>query len=177
MKKLLTFALVLALTLTLSVSAFAATVTTNGGSASIGVNGTYVPGAAAAEVVSVDISWGAMTFTYTGASEGEWNAETHQFENAAPASWKAEGNDITVKNHSNTEIEAELTFAAAEGLGVVGSFTESNGVANDGKLTLASAVGTTPAEAPSATVSFNVTGGAIDATGKIGTITVKITNK
>lgn len=177
MKKLLTFALALALTFALAVPAFAATVAEDGGTASINVNGTYVPGAAAAEVVSVDVSWGAMTFTYTDDSEGEWNATTHEFENIVLASWEATGNEITIKNHSNTEIEAELTFAVTEGLSVTGSFTESNGTANDGKLTLASAVGTTPAQAPAATTVFNVTGGSISADGKIGTITVTITNK
>ena len=179
MKKLLTLALVLALTLSLAVPAFAAeTVTTDGGSSTITVNGTYTPGSTATERVSVDVSWGAMSFTYTGGSEGSWNSTTHEYDGATSGSWTAStGNTITVTNHSNTAIEAELTFVAADGLNITGSFVETSATANDGKLALATAVGTLPANAPSATATFNITGGTISESGAIGTITVKITNK
>ena len=178
MKKILTIAIVFAFIFVLSVPAFAdETVTTDGGSASITVSGTYIPGSVAEEKVSVDIAWGAMSFTYTGASEGEWNVTTHQFDGATEATWTAEGNTITLKNHSNTAIEAEMIFTAAEGLNISGSFAESNGTANDGKIDLPTAVGTTPENAPSITVDFNIFGGSISESGDIGTITIEITNK
>ncbi len=179
MKKLLTLVLVFACVMAMAVPAFAAeTVTQDNGTASITVNGTYVPGASAAERVSVDVSWGAMSFTYTGGSEGTWNPTTHAFDGATNGKWTAsEGNTITVTNHSNTAVEAALSFAAADGSNVTGSFTETSGTANDGVLALATAVGTEVANAPSATATFNITGGEISENGTIGTITVTIKNK
>ena len=73
MKKSLSVILALVMALSLSVTAFA--VETNEGSSptDITVNGTYAPGTAADEKISVDIVWDAMDFTYTAPSQGTWN--------------------------------------------------------------------------------------------------------
>ena len=58
--------------------------------------------------------------------------------------------------------------------GVVGTFTEASGTANDNILNLATAEGTEVANAPTATANFGISGAAIDADKTLGTITVTI---
>ena len=101
------------------------------------------------------------------------------FDGAVAAHWTCEtnANKITVTNHSNTIVEAQLTFAKAENTNIEGSFTESVGAANDGVMEIATAVGTTFANAPSVEALFNIDSGSITADGELGTITLKIVNK
>ena len=174
MKKFLSVIFALVVALSLSVTAFAAT---NDGSSptEITVNGTYTPGTAADEKISVDIVWEAMDFTYTGASQGTWNSATHAYEGATEGGWSDNNPAITVKNHSNADIYATLDFTT-DVTGIVGTFTEASGTANDNILELATAVGTEVANAPTATANFGISGAAIDATQTLGTITVTIKN-
>ena len=181
MKKLLISTLTIALALCLAVPALAteASITANNGTASVTVNGTYNAGSTAQEVISVDVSWGSMSFAYNDTIEGTWNDETHNFDGAVVANWTCatDANKITVTNHSNTDVEAQLTFAKADNTNIVGSFTETVGNANDGVMMIYSAVGTQPNAAPSADAYFNVNSGSITANGILGTITLKIVNK
>ena len=139
----------------------------------ITVNGSFVPGAAADEIISVDVAWEAMDFTYTGASQGTWNPATHAYEGATEGSWSDNTPAITVTNHSNVAINATLDFTPAVD-GVVGTFTEASGTENDNILNLATAEGTEVANAPTATANFGISGAAIDADKTLGTITVAI---
>ena len=158
--------------LSLSVTAFAAT---NDGTqdTEITVNGTYTPGTTADEIISADIAWDAMDFTYTGASQGTWNPVTHAYEGAIEGGWSDNTPAITVTNHSNVAINATLDFTPAVD-GVVGTFTEESGTENDNILELATAEGTTLENAPTATANFGISGAAIDADKTLGTITVTI---
>ena len=172
MKKTLSVILALVMALSLSVTAFAAT---NDGSSptEITVNGTYIPGTAAAEIISVDVAWDAMDFTYTAPSQGTWNPVTHTYEGATEGGWSDNNPAITVKNHSNADIYATLDFTT-DVTGIIGTFTEASGTANDNILELATAVGTEVANAPTATANFGISGAAIDADKALGTITVTI---
>ena len=72
------------------------------------------------DVVSVNISWGAMEFTYT---DGDWQPESHTY---ADGSWTADNgsNWITVEN--NGTVAAKVTFAYEKATGmeaINGSFT------------------------------------------------------
>ena len=171
MKKLLTGILTLSLAATMAVPAFAANTATNDGTdgTNIAVNGTYQAGAPAADVISVDLAWDAMDFTYTAPSKGDWNAKTHEYENATAGGWTAtNGTDpkITVTNHSNLSVEAAFAFSSAvENLN--GTFTKST-------LTLATAEGTEVENAPKDETSFSVDGTGIDADKALGTITVTV---
>ena len=158
--------------LSLSVTAFAAT---NDGTqdTEITVNGTYTPGTTADEIISADIAWDAMDFTYTGASQGTWNPVTHAYEGAIEGGWSNNTPAITVTNHSNVAVNATLGFTANV-TGVVGTFTEASGTENDNILNLATAEGTEVANAPTATANFGISGAAIDADKTLGTITVTI---
>ena len=143
------------------------------GKYNIEISGTYTPGAAADEIISADIAWDAMDFTYTGASQGTWNPATHTYEGATEGGWSNNTPAITVTNHSNVAVNATLGFTANV-TGVVGTFTEASGTANDNVLELATAVGTEVGSAPKATASFGISGAAIDADKTLGTITVTI---
>ena len=174
MKKLLSVILALVMALSLSVTAFAAT---NDGTqdTEITVNGTYTPGTTADEIISADIAWDAMDFTYTGASQGTWNPVTHAYEGAIEGGWSNNTPAITVTNHSNVAVNATLGFTANV-TGVVGTFTEASGTENDNVLELATAEGTEVGSAPKATANFSISGAAIDADKTLGTITVTIKN-
>ena len=143
------------------------------GKYNIEISGTYTPGAAADEIISVDIAWDAMDFTYTGASQGTWNPVTHTYEGATEGGWSNNTPAITVTNHSNVAVNATLGFTANV-TGVVGTFTEASGTENDNILNLATAEGTEVANAPTATANFGISGAAIDADKTLGTITVTI---
>ena len=108
-----------------------------------------------------------MNFTY---NDGSWNPDKHEYD----ANWTASGNTVTVTNHSNTEINAKLSYQAAENYGGInGTFTGTDG---NNALALASAVNTTYENAPSATATLNLSGtldkAAANAT--VGTITVAL---
>ena len=139
----------------------------------ITVNGSFVPGTAADEIISVDVAWEAMDFTYTGASQGTWNPVTHAYEGAIEGGWSDNTPAITVTNHSNVAVNATLSFTANV-TGVVGTFTEVSGTENDNILELATAEGTAVADAPTASANFGISGAAIDADKALGTITVTI---
>ena len=142
------------------------------GKYNIEISGTYTPGAAD-EIISVDVAWEAMDFTYTGASQGTWNPVTHAYEGAIEGGWSDNTPAITVTNHSNVAINATLDFTPAVD-GVVGTFTEASGTENDKVLELATAEGTEVENAPTATANFGISGAAIDADKTLGTITVTI---
>ena len=143
------------------------------GKYNIEISGTYTPGAAADEIISVDVAWEAMDFTYTGPSQGTWNPVTHTYEGATKGGWSNNTPAITVTNHSNVAVNATLGFTANV-TGVVGTFTEASGTENDNILNLATAEGTTLENAPTATANFGISGAAIDADKTLGTITVTI---
>lgn len=115
--------------------------------------------------VSADIKWDDMTFEYTESGK-IWNTKTHQYE-ATAGGWSAESKEISVTNHSNADIKADLAFTSnIEGL--KGEFSKS-------KIKLVTAEGTTPAEAPADSAKFSVSGTAIESDSALGNITVTIT--
>ena len=173
MKKLFATLLAVAMLASVSVTAFAAETNHGTQDTEITVNGSYVSGAAGSSVISVDIEWEAMNFTYSATSEGTWNPATHAYDGQTEGGWSDNTPAITVTNHSNVAVIATLGFTA-DVTGVVGTFTEASGTENDNILNLATAEGTEVANAPTATANFGISGAAIDANKTLGTITVTI---
>ena len=173
MKKLFATLLAVAMLASVSVTAFAAETNHGTQDTEITVNGSYVSGAAGSSVISVDIEWEAMNFTYSATSEGTWNPATHAYDGQTEGGWSDNTPAITVTNHSNVAVNATLGFTA-DVTGVVGTFTEASGTENDNILNLATAEGTEVANAPTATANFGISGAAIDANKALGTITVTI---
>ncbi len=143
------------------------------GSATVEVGCTFVPGEQADTVYKVDLTWGSMEFTYTGASEGTWNPETHAFDGATEASWTHEegANKICVTNHSNAAVQIGISATLNDG--ITYNFTDSAD-AQVSSVELGSAVGTEVSNAPTADIFFNITGGNVEQTGKIGVITISL---
>lgn len=116
MKKIISLVLALVLVMSMSVTAFAADGNaTNDGktSTSITVTGKYAAASVKA-VISVNISWGAMEFTYSEGSQGTWNPNTLQYDNSTEAGWTVNGNTIELTNHSNVPVNATFSFTKAD---------------------------------------------------------------
>lgn len=177
MKKKTALVLTLAMVFSLApLSAYADKIDAVGGTATHDVTATYVDGSsggAGGTVYSVDITWGDMAFTYTAAA-GTWDPAKHTYTGAEGGVWTVDkdgGNTITVTNHSNTDVTAAFSYAAAEGFtGISGSF-------DNALLNLPTAVGTAVDAAPKGTTSLSLDG-ALDSAAttstKIGTITVTL---
>ena len=112
MKKFVFILLTLALVLVMSTTAFAETIENNPGSQDIDVSAKYVDSVSAPTKYSVDVTWGAMEFTYTVSGTKTWDPETHTYTASTQPAWTASGNTITVTNHSNTDITASFAFSA-----------------------------------------------------------------
>ena len=173
MKKILSLILALALVMSLSVTAFAAT---NDGTenTSIDVNAMYSDGVSTPDVISVNVEWGAMSFTYSVSGTKQWDATKHEYTTDSDATWTASGNTVTVTNHSNVAVKAELSFAADAAYNTVtGSFDKA-------ELLLDSGDGLTYANADKETAKLTLAGtlaNTVTTSTKVGTITVKITKQ
>ena len=149
MKKL--FACILALVLAISpfaINAYAATHTMQD------VTVYYHAGSKASDVVSVDISWGAMEFSYYDEIEGTWNPKTHQYDGAVAARWEVENasNFVTITNHSNKAVTASLSLTMnPDYSSVIGQFDTPT-------LNIPTAVGTASTNSPSATARLTLSG-------------------
>ena len=140
------------------------------GATDIRITGVYQSGADSPDIISVDLVWENMDFTYTAPSKGTWNPENHTYENATAGGWAPTNNiyppRIVLKNHSNADIKAGFEFnSAVEGLN--GSFEKN-------ELVINTAVDTEVSNAPMGENSFSVNGSGIDADKVLGTITVKM---
>lgn len=170
MKKTLALVLAIMMVMTMSVTAWASEVDTSpkkltgeNQSAIILVEGTYNGSETTEHVISVVISWEAMTFTYNASSTHKWNPDTHSYVTTTGGSWANESKAITVVNHSDVTVEASFAFDAVDG--ITGSFTaaEETGFENNKFAVLPPAIGSEQGDAPSKTVNFSITGGTISA--------------
>ena len=71
-------------------------------------------------IISVDITWGDLSFTY---SDGTWNANTHTYDGAGWTVDTEESSSITVDNTGNTGVNVSYAYQNAEN-GITGSFTD-----------------------------------------------------
>lgn len=111
MKRSIALTLVLALVMTMSavVSATEATESISGNSQE--VLASYEEGTKDKTIVSVDISWEQMSFTYKGESAPVWNAEEHRYEGeATEAGWAPGNGTITIRNNSNAILQALIGY-------------------------------------------------------------------
>ena len=168
MKKIIAIALALVMTLALAVTCFAATSNAVPASQNGDVTATYNTPDAAGTVYKVDVTFDAMTFTYTPEGNGTWDPAQHKYVEKAAAKWEGTGN-ITVTNHSNAAVAVTLSYAAEEGFeAATANFSKTN-------FTLVSAATTGAAVTDSATLTM---GGSLPASAttatKIGTVTVAL---
>lgn len=155
------------------------------GNYDVEIIGTYTAGQASTSVISVDIAWDDMSFTYTGASQGTWLPDEHRYNGAQAGSWSENKPGITLTNHSNVDIKADISFAPNNGVTTTGTFYKSENAAtvnptyqaltaDKQSIALATAVGTDKNNAPKGTFYFGISGDAIDGDKELGTIIVMI---
>ena len=166
MKKLISIALLFLVLVSIAIPALAEK---NDGSAvtEIAVTGDYVENVETRTIISVDISWEAMDFTYTSDVTNQWQPESHSYASSASGSWAEESKRITLVNHSNAAVNANLSFVPAAD--VTGAFSAE-------ELELPSAVDTATEQAPTAVTSFGITGGTITQDTNLGTIRISISS-
>lgn len=175
MKKLVALLLTVMMTATLSVSAFAETVDK---SKDIDVKAEYKDNSTTPDKISVDVSWGAMEFTYTKSGEMKWDDKNHDYTDNTKTEWTENGNTVTVVNHSNVGVTVTFAFVAGEGYdgenGIKGTFSNQTltlksaaGVGTD-EESLATLTGTTDL-----TLSGALKSGTVKGT-TVGSITVDI---
>jgi len=166
MKKLISIALLFLVLVSIAIPALAEK---NDGSAvtEIAVTGDYVENVETRTIISVDISWEAMDFTYASDVTQQWLPESHSYASSSSGSWAEESKRITLVNHSNAAVNADLSFVPAAD--VTGAFSTE-------KLGLPSAVDTESDQAPTAVTSFGITGGTITQDTNLGTIRISISS-
>ncbi len=136
--------------------------------------------------ITVNVSWGAMTFEY---SESDWNVEEGKYDSQEWTATKVDENDsnfVTVDNVNLTPVEAEVTFekdAAFESDEMAGSIVkivDEQPVASVVNAVDGKPLGQPEGEGESVTVYLVLTGKVADAkdrlatSTKLGTLTVTI---
>ena len=106
MKRLLSILLVSVLVFSVTATVYAAE--NSGGNSTINVAGEYSV-ASTGEVVSVDVGWEEMSFKYTE-GEKQWDPGTHSYIGGENGGWSDNKPGITMTNHSNVDVVAELSF-------------------------------------------------------------------
>lgn len=203
MKKLISLILALVMVMGLATTAFAEEAGSktlnkdNSYTHDIQVNGEYIQQLKSDEIISVDVEWGAMNFTYAATQQGTWQPDSHTYSNATEkAAWVGDTtSDIKVTNHSNVDVTANFSFKADIST-VTGSFAEATASAaliedddepekNDKKdqsLSVDLKAGEVDgyATADNKTVTFTIGGSLADTyttNTKLGTITVSVEKK
>lgn len=127
MKKFLSVIAALSVMSALTIGVSAADSTISQGEQSIDVQAKFNDGVTTETVYSVDVSWGAMEFTYSESGSMTWNPDDHTYTDTTVANWTAEGNTVTVINHSNADVDVSFEFGAlSEYENVTGSFDVSS---------------------------------------------------
>ena len=104
-------ALILMLLTVIGTTAFAAETDETISGNSKEVLASYEEGTQDRTIISVDISWEQMSFTYKGESAPAWNPEEHRYEGeATEAGWAPGTGLITIRNNSNTLLQAQIGY-------------------------------------------------------------------
>lgn len=166
-------ALVMALSLTTVAFAGSNTHTTMPGSETIGVNGAYSGTGTFADVYSVKIEWGEMSFTYKTTGDKTWDPTDHTYNFTEGDGWQATGNEVTVTNHSNVPVNVAFSFTKD----IKTYKGEYTGTMSETSKQLAAGVENKPDEVDSVTSTLTLTGtlNAVETTStKLGDITVSL---
>lgn len=173
MKKLI----VLFLSAFLLLSVSAATLNSNGQNSQAPVTGRYVGSNVKRNVYSVEIVWGDLNFTYNaGTTIQTWDPATHSYVTTTTGTpgWSCENgaNLITVTNHSDVPVQAELVYTPAA------SYTAIAGTFDKATLSLAAAAeGSAQNQAPYAVATLTLSGAlpsSVTASTQLGTVTLTI---
>ena len=124
MRKIIPLILAVTLLLGMVICSTAAQATEVG---STNVTAEYMPGAQGGQIISVEIAWEGMDFTYNGASENVWDADKHQYISGTAAGWAKSDACISITNHSNVMLKAGIAYTGNPGFKDMGMmFTDRN---------------------------------------------------
>ena len=178
MKRSLSVLLVALMVFSFTATVYAAE--NSGGNSTINVAGEYSV-ASTGEVVSVDVGWEEISFKYTE-GEKQWDPGTHSYIGGENGGWSDNKPGITMTNHSNVDVVAELSFTPSTS--VTGTFYSKSGdtytalsADEQGANLSAAAEGSEQSAADAKTFYFGISGGAITKNTPLGTITVSISFK
>ena len=158
-------------------SGSAQTLTGVDGSASVTLEGIYEPLEEGDTVYSVTVTWGDLEYTYSEGANGTWDPSTHTYQNGTSSGWdwEEESNKIAATNHSNAAVDIFLE-ATTKGNVEGGFYSQTKGGTEtaENTLHLDTAVGTTVENAPTEETYYQITGGSIQESGPIGSITITL---
>ena len=112
MKRIIPLILITVLVLSMSLSA-AASQTTDDFITS--VKAGYVAGEEGGQIISVDIEWEGMEFTYNGESNPVWDPKEHKYSKGSEAGWAVSTASISITNHSNAILQAGIVYTSEDG--------------------------------------------------------------
>lgn len=179
MKKVIALILLFVIMASMSATAFAEETATEDPN-SQAVLASYEASAQGKPVISVDISWEQMSFTYKDASAPAWNAEEHRYEGEETEAGWVEGNGIiTISNNSNALLQACISYDPEEKFDTVSmSFTDTapylGSAHTDDRLDEEGEVIGTPCEVTIKVIPVGVLAKETGANTRIGTITISI---
>ena len=75
-------------------------------------------------IISVDITWSALDFSY---SDGSWSPESHAYENGGWSTNTSDGNKIAVENNGVTDVSVTFRYSQ-KNPAVSGSFADNAGM-------------------------------------------------
>ncbi len=107
MKKIITLIMILVLMVTVRTAAFA----TASDPVTQEVWASYKESTTDRPVISIDISWDQMSFTYADTSAPAWNPEKHRYEGeTTEGGWLPGTGTITIRNNSNAILQATVSY-------------------------------------------------------------------
>lgn len=172
MKKILSMILMVCLLAGMAIGVHADNITEDVPEATQAVEAVYQGGGETLTVISVEIEWKGMSFTYTGPSEPQWDAENHKYV-STEGYWEPSDASITITNHSNAIILADIKYEAMDAFPETKMFFADQapviGSAETSKAGSGEACSVTIEAVPGGTLSDKA-----EAAANIGTITVSV---
>lgn len=105
MKRIIPFMVIVTMLLSMGLSAAATETTEYSGV----VKGVYVPGEVSEQIITVDIEWEGMNFTYNGETK-VWDPKDHKYTEYNSGGWSQSDAKIKFTNHSNVILQAGITY-------------------------------------------------------------------
>ena len=105
MRRIIPFMIIVTMLLSMGLSATA----TQQKEFSNDVYGKYEAGETPEQVITVDIDWVGMNFTYNGATK-IWDSEEHRYKEHIPGGWSQSNASIAFTNHTNLILQAEISY-------------------------------------------------------------------
>jgi len=90
-------------------------------------NAMYHDGIYQDDILSVDVVWGSMLFTYTVTGTMDWDPVQNTYIPNLRGEWSGTNNTITLTNHSGTAITATFSYKPLQDFSMIaGSFSDGN---------------------------------------------------